>query len=213
MAKLKDDRVRQASAFLRTARVLVMAAAPCSIMLALAAPALITLLWRGKWDAAIAPAQVQALSLVVCLLMPASVSLIESQGRWKLRSSLLLLDGLATVLFACMGAYLGGALSIAAWVSGGKVLATFMYCATGGYVLGLSARRVMAEAMPPILIAAAAAVGPMLLMRALPGHLVIGASAALLTFGLLFATGARVLIPNYVVETLNVLRRPTPTSK
>jgi hypothetical protein len=182
-------------------------------MLALVAPALITLLWRGKWNAAIAPAQVQALSLVVCLLMPASVSLIESQGRWKLRSSLLLVDGIATVLSACAGAYLGGALSIAAWVSGGKVLTTLMYCAAGSHLLGLSPRRVMTEAMPPILIAAVAAVGPVLLMRAFPAHPMVASSAALLAFGLLFAGGAWLLIPNYVFETLHILRRPTATSR
>jgi PST family polysaccharide transporter len=213
MAKLKGDQARQANAFRRTLRVLTMAAAPCSVGLALVSPVLISLLWRGKWDAAIAPAQILSLSIVTRLLVPAAISLIESHGRWKLRSSLMLVDGAATVVFACIGAYLGGALSIAAWVSIGGAVMTLMYCAAAGRVMSLPMSRIIADTVPPMVIAAAAGAGAFTLAAMLPSHALVRTTAAVLSFMLLFLIGAILVTPHRFIETICTFRRRQSTTE
>jgi O-antigen/teichoic acid export membrane protein len=213
MAKLKEDQARQVNAFRRTVRVLTMAAAPCSVGLALISPALISVLWRGKWDAAIAPAQVLSLSIVTRLLVPAAISLVESHGRWKLRSSLMLVDGVATVAFACIGAYLGEALSIAAWVSIGGAVMTLMYCAAAGRVMSLPMSRIIADTLPPVVIAATAGAGAVVLAGMLPSHSLVRTAAAALSFTLLFLIGAMLVTPHRLIETIRTFRRGGSTTE
>ena len=97
-------------------------------VLVLAANSLVHGLWRGKWDSAIPVVQLLALSLPIKLVMPLCRTLLEGQGEWKLVSTLLLADGIGTIIAGGVGAWLGGLVAIAAVVSGYNLVSGLMFC-------------------------------------------------------------------------------------
>ena len=82
----------------------------------------------GKWDSAIAVDQLLALSLPIKMVMPLCRSLMEGRGEWRLVSTLLLADGVGTVIAGGLGAWLGGVTSIAAVVSAYNLAFGLFFC-------------------------------------------------------------------------------------
>ena len=70
-----------------------------------AAAAFVHTLWGGKWDNAIPVVQLLALSLPIKMVMPLCRSLMEGRGEWRLVSTLLLADGIGTVIAGGLGAW------------------------------------------------------------------------------------------------------------
>jgi PST family polysaccharide transporter len=127
-SRLHNDQERQKVAFFKAARVLMLGATLACFALALAAKPLVHGLWGGKWDSAISVVQLLALSLPIKLVVPLCRSLMEGRGEWKFVSTLLLADGIGTILAGGVGAWLGGLMTIAAVVSGYNLVFGLMFC-------------------------------------------------------------------------------------
>jgi hypothetical protein len=72
--------------------------------------------------------QLLALSLPIKMVMPLCRSLMEGRGEWRLVSTLLLADGIGTVLAGGLGAWLGGVTSIAAVISAYNLAFGLFFC-------------------------------------------------------------------------------------
>ena len=127
-SRLHHDQERQKVAFFRAARVLMLGATLACFALVLAANPLVHGLWGGKWDRAIPVVQILALSLPIKLVLPLCRTLMEGRGEWRFVSTVLLADGIGTVIAGAVGAWLGGLIAIAAVVSGYNLLVGLMFC-------------------------------------------------------------------------------------
>jgi teichuronic acid exporter len=127
-SSLHNDQERQKMAFFKAARVLMLGATLACFALVLTANPLVHGLWGGKWDSAIPVVQLLALSLPIKLVVPLCRSLLEGRGEWKFVSTLLLADGIGTIIAGGVGAWLGGLMTIAAVVSGYNLLFGLMFC-------------------------------------------------------------------------------------
>jgi hypothetical protein len=81
------------------------------------APWLMHFVWRGKWDMAIVTTVVIALTLPMRMLSPIGSVTLDSFGKWRLRTALLVLDAGGMMLAALVGAYVddlqGAAIAVA----------------------------------------------------------------------------------------------------
>ena len=127
-SRLHNDQERQKLAFFKAVRILILGATLACFVLVLAASPLVHGLWNGKWDSAIPVIQLLALSLPIKLVIPLCRSLMEGRGEWKFVSTLLLADGIGTIIAGGVGAWLGGLIAIAAVVSGYNLVFGLMFC-------------------------------------------------------------------------------------
>ena len=127
-SRLHNDQERQKGAFFKAVRILILGATLACFALVLAASPLVHGLWGGKWDRAIPVVQLLALSLPIKLVVPLCRSLMEGRGEWKFVSTLLLADGIGTIIAGGVGAWLGGLMAIAAVVSGYNLVFGLIFC-------------------------------------------------------------------------------------
>jgi len=127
-SRLDTDQERQKVAFFKAMRVLTLGATLTCFALFIGASSLVHSLWGGKWDSAIPVVQLLALSLPIKMVMPLCRSLMEGRGEWRLVSTLLLADGVGTVIAGGLGAWLGGITSIAAVVSAYNLAFGLFFC-------------------------------------------------------------------------------------
>lgn len=106
LSRLNQDPARQARALDSALRLLGAASGPACVVTALAVPAGVTLIWSGKWDAAIPVAQLTALSLTARMYGPLGRSAIEAKGYWRLSTILSLIDGIGLLAATAIGVYL-----------------------------------------------------------------------------------------------------------
>jgi PST family polysaccharide transporter len=127
-SRLDTDKERQKVAFFKAVRVLTLGSTLTCFALFIGASSLVHGLWAGKWDSAIPVVQLLALSLPIKMVMPLCRSLMEGRGEWRLVSTLLLADGIGTVIAGGFGAWLGGVTSIAAVVSAYNLAFGLFFC-------------------------------------------------------------------------------------
>jgi O-antigen/teichoic acid export membrane protein len=127
-ASLSDHPERQTKAYTKASGILSYVVTPLCFGLAIVAQPLVHHLWRGKWDAATIVFQFMLLGLFMRIQVPLSVALMESRGRWRFRSLLVVFDGFGLVAVAAVGALTGGLLTIALWVGGYRLISSLFQC-------------------------------------------------------------------------------------
>ncbi len=142
---LEHDQERQKIAFFQAVRVLTLGATLTCFALVPAAAAFVHTLWGGKWDNAIPVVQLLALSLPIKMVMPLCRSLMEGRGEWRLVSTLLLADGIGTVIAGGLGAWVGGVTSIASVISAYNLAFGLCSC---GYIAQRIGGRLSAAFVP-----------------------------------------------------------------
>ncbi len=165
MARLRDDPARQASALFRAVQTLALVGAPLAIGTALTAPALTRFLWQGRWDAAIPAIAVLGLSLAFRLSGPIGGSLLEARGEWRLRSLMLWIDGITTLLASGLGAALGGIEMIALCFSAQRIAMGLTHCFVSARRVSLPWTRILAALLPSHLVAGTAGLATLALGR------------------------------------------------
>jgi O-antigen/teichoic acid export membrane protein len=93
-------------AFLRASSVIHFACSVLCLGVVGFAPWLMHFVWRGKWDMAIVTAVAIALTLPMRMLSPIGYVTLDSFGKWRLRTALLVLDAGSMMLAALVGAYI-----------------------------------------------------------------------------------------------------------
>ncbi|MFT2090318.1 oligosaccharide flippase family protein [Paraglaciecola sp. 2405UD69-4] len=87
-------------------KILLLAIIICFVAMLCISP-FVSWVWEGKWDEAIPICQLFLITLPLKLLVPVSLSYLESLGKWKLKAYTLAFDGI-TVCIACyLGAFWG----------------------------------------------------------------------------------------------------------
>ena len=102
---MKGDLQALKRAFLRATSVIHFA---CSVLCIGAVglfPCLIHMVWRGKWDMATVTAVAIAFTLPMRMLSPMGAVALDSFGKWRLRTALLLLDSSTMMAAALIGAH------------------------------------------------------------------------------------------------------------
>jgi len=92
-------------AFLRSSAVIHFACSVLCLGVVGFAPWLMHFVWRGKWDMAIVTAVAIAFTLPMRMLSPIGAVTLDSFGKWRLRTVLLVLDSGTMMLAALVGAY------------------------------------------------------------------------------------------------------------
>jgi len=112
-SRLGAEPARQRQGFLKSVRLLTIVSGPACVGAALASPILVHLAWQGKWDASFPVIQVMLVSLALLLISPLGSALLDARARWRTRLLLITLEGIAIVLAAALGAWIGGLIAIA----------------------------------------------------------------------------------------------------
>jgi uncharacterized membrane protein YfcA len=100
---------------------------------------IVHLVWLGKWDAAIPVVQVMSFCLVFRLFNPLAVSSLQATARWRILAGLLLLDALAVLLGAWLGARIGTMSAIAISVGIARFLIVPVMIASAARGVGIPA--------------------------------------------------------------------------
>lgn len=171
LARLAGEPARFRAATLRSARTLMLLAAPATIALVAGIAPLEDLVWHGKWDSAVWPTQ--ALSLLYAarvLFMVPSVGYL-AQGRFRENALLVLVCGFGLMLASATGALLSPtAESIAVWLGGYIGIGCLAFSLHGLARLDIPPTQVLKAIMPAWIaawVACAAALGADLLLRPL----------------------------------------------
>lgn len=104
-AAMKQDPRALNRAFIRASSVIHFACSALCLGAVGFAPWLMHFVWRGKWDMAIVTAVAIALTLPMRMLSPIGYVTLDSFGKWRLRTALLVLDASSMMLAALIGAY------------------------------------------------------------------------------------------------------------
>jgi O-antigen/teichoic acid export membrane protein len=114
LAKLNSDPLRQSQAYLRSARILALIGVPlCFLQAALARPGF-HILFKTKWYPAIPVMQVLCLAMAIRTVGITWLSLTAAQGKFRVQLALSAVFCVAFLSSVAMGAWLGGALTVAA---------------------------------------------------------------------------------------------------
>lgn len=151
-AKLSGRPQSQARGYLKSIRVLSLVVVAASGAMILMTDTLIALLWSGKWNAAIPVIQILLLNLPARMLTLLSTPLIEARGQWRLRAMLLYERVITVMISAAIGAWMGGLISIALWVSGCQILFSMLQCVVTGRLVELTPREVLSAAGAPVAV-------------------------------------------------------------
>ena len=191
-SRLADSPERQARGFARSIGMLSLLAAPVCTLTAVVAPLLVDAAWQGKWNEAIPVIQVMALSLYPRLFQPVSGAVLEARGKWRLRSMLLVADGLGIMGATAVGATIGGIRVIAAIVASYRVITGFLYCWISARELGIPASAVVRHIMPSLVISG---------VSGLLAHLVVGEADRLIEVVLVAAKVGAVFGGSWLILT------------
>lgn len=129
---------RQKSAFIQSFSILSFYIAPVAVLGALFVEPVIHFIWAGKWDVATVATQVLLISLMARLPLSLTLSFLESTGRWKLRACIQAIDTVGVMISAAVGAWLGGVVAIALFVSVYRFVAGLIFSLVGFEFSGVS---------------------------------------------------------------------------
>jgi len=136
LVRMESDAARQRSGFGRAVSATAVASSLLAVALIVAAPAMISLLWDGKWNDAIVVVQILALGIPGLMISWIARAAVEARGAWRTLTVLAVAEGVATVGAALLGALAGGLALIAALVAGVKLVAAVIQLAIAARRLG-----------------------------------------------------------------------------
>jgi O-antigen/teichoic acid export membrane protein len=105
---MRNDIQSLGRALLRSSAVIHFTCGVLSLAVVGFVPWFMHFIWRGKWDMAIVTAVAMAMSMPMRLLSPLGTVTLDSFGKWRLRTGLLILDSGTMMLSALIGASIAG---------------------------------------------------------------------------------------------------------
>ncbi len=170
LGKLGAEPRRQADALLRSLRVLGMVLTPLCLLQAAVAGPVLHLLYRDKWDAAVAPMQLLCLGMAARFLSQPAANLLLAQGRFR---GLFLTGVGGVVLFLSLicGSVLAFGPSVIAVAGATAVYSIIIEPSVLLFTIrpmGRGVRSVLGVVAPPAAISGVACGAALLVARALP---------------------------------------------
>lgn len=123
-SKLRGDPRQLRHGFERSCEAINFVSAVMCIGMIGLLPDAVHLVWQGKWDAAIFVAVAMAVSFPLRMMATMGAVALEAQGLWRQRTLLLCQDAACIMIFAAVGALLGG-------INGAAVAVAIHRCLTG----------------------------------------------------------------------------------
>jgi lipopolysaccharide exporter len=175
LRQIEGDERRRADAFLRATRLLMFLGVPACAGLAITAPDLLSIIWRGRWDDAAPIVSALSLGMISRLLFGPSEAMLNAQRRNTTLMTLCvgyMVVYLSAVAYgAHTGETLGAAVATAATMGAMAPLALWLALRPAGY----GWRKVAHVCARPLLCAAVASApawfGARAMPATLPGHL------------------------------------------
>ena len=212
MTKMADDPARQARVIVRSIRLLILVAAPASMLIVVIIGPVQSLIWGQKWVVAVPLMQIFALVSPMLIFADISQAALSAQGRFRLSALLTLAEALWLMASAWFAVVMAGEniTGVALWIFGLQIGYTLV---VNGLVLGtfgITMRQYLASFLPQWLIALAATGLTLLLGRLLPEAtpdiVTIGTLAT--TYITLFSVLARFVLLEELQHFARVAPRP-----
>ena len=124
LTKVANQPARQASAIVRTIRMLMLVATPASMLIAVIIKPLEELVWHQKWIESVPLMQIFAIVSPILILTDVVHAALTSRGRFRLSAELTLLEGIWLMGSAWLAVTLAGEANltaIAVWIFGLQV--------------------------------------------------------------------------------------------
>jgi len=208
MSRLSHDIPRQAAAYMKSLRLLALAASLLGVFAAVTAGPFTHLLWRGKWDESIPVIQLLSLALTFRMANSVGGAVLESRGKWRLRSTLQWVDAFTIVGAAAIGAVTQSMALVAASIGVQMTLMGVATCMIAGRQVLLPKRRILAALLPAQALAMAAGlVAWLVLEHAIPAWTPIArAAASVVLVGIALAAAFLLAMPQRLKEAWTGLR-------
>ena len=211
LSRLANDVARQASALIRTLRVLILVMSPLSLAIAVTIQPLESILWREKWAAAVPLMQIFAAATPLRLLDAVLYAVLMSRGRFRLVAWLTLIEGLALMSTAWLAYGLAGSnlTGLAAYISTGQVAFNLALGLALMRSWGIASRELFSAILPGWLIAIIAAIvtlwiSPLAIDQS---NRVLVIAFNLCLFSSLFMIAMRTCYSSHITELLSVIPR------
>lgn len=107
----------------------------------------VKIIWQGRWDPAVLPAILLAITLPLKMLAPVSYALLEAQGMWKKRFTLIAADAFTMALAVAIGAKTTGFIgAVAALAFQRGIIGAVIFFSTCQWThIGITYRHVLAS--------------------------------------------------------------------
>ena len=122
LSRLNGNSAQQLGAFERANTHLLCIAFPTFYSLLLIIPAIIHVVWCGKWDDAIIVCQILCLVMPFRMLVPICRALLEARGQWRISTVMVGINAAGVLLSAYLGSLTGTVLSMVTWVAAWQLL-------------------------------------------------------------------------------------------
>lgn len=213
LTKVANQPARQASAIVRTIRMLMLVAAPASMLIAVTIRPLEELVWRQKWVEAVPLMQIFAIVSPILILTDIVHAALTSRGRFRLSAELTLLEGLWLMGSAWLAVTLSGPAnltSIAVWIF---TLQVAYALAVSGWLLRsfeIDPATFLRAFLPQWVVALSAAGLTSVVSRFLPGAVPPLVQILVMTVVYLsvFSIGACFLLRSDLEQLANIAPRP-----
>lgn len=208
LTRFVADPERQRRATLRALRSLILVAVPLNLGLVVTIEPLESLIWRGRWEDAVAPVEILSVMLPVRLSLLILSSSLKARGQFRAWALLSLIQGIGLVTVAGVaGSIYGDATRIALVIALYFLVVSPVALWLALKSLGVTARDLVAAIMPAWLIAFAIAGAYFAVGRTLLARLPTTAHVLFAGFGciVLYGAACRVIIPSHIADTLSVL--------
>lgn len=212
MTHMVDQPARQAQAMTRSMRVLVLVAAPASMLVALTIEPVEQLIYGGKWEAAVPLVQIFALVSPILMLTDISHAALIAKGHFRRSALLTLAEGIWFTGSAWLAVTLEGTdiTRVALWIFGLQILYALVVNLAVMRGFGIAASRYVASFVPQWCVAFTAALLTMALLRVVPTDLpAVGEiAAAAVCFCVLVAVFVKILLADDLRQLAGVAPRP-----
>ena len=219
MTKFTDQPQRQASALLRSIRVLALIAAGGCMLIAVVIGPLATVMQREIWESAVPLVRIFAVAAPILMLTDVTHAALHARGQFRASGLLTLGEAIWFTGSSYLAATVAGAniTSVTAIIFGLQILFALAVNGLATRSFGIKTRQLARSFVPQWLVAAASAVVAMLTLRLLPAgapaviELVLAAVVYLATFATLVRTMLSSDLQQFVTSAplpiANVVRR------
>lgn len=212
MTKMVGDPARQAGVIVRTIRLLILVAAPASMLIVVIIRPVEALIWHEKWVVAVPLMQIFALVSPFLIFTDISHAALTALGRFRLSALLTLVEAIWMIGAAWLAATISGnnITGVAIWIFGLQIAYALAVNALILSTFGITVRQYLASFLPQWLVALATTGITLLMSGLLPVDIgpIVTIIALAVTYFVVFALLARRLLRSEIQQLMGVAPRP-----
>jgi len=216
MTKMVGDPARQASVIVRTIRLLILVAAPASMLIVVIIRPVEALIWNEKWVVAVPLMQIFALVSPFLIFTDISHAALTALGRFRLSALLTLLEAIWLTGTAWLAASIFGTniTGVAIGIFGLQIAYTLAVNAIVFGTFGITAWQYLVSFLPQWTVALAATGITLLSDRLLPIDRgpIVTIIALTVTYLVVFSALARLFLRSEIQQFVGVAPRPLATA-